>query len=46
MDDLKGRDHFEDIGSEYEPVASSCEHGYEPSGSVKDGEFLDYLGDC
>jgi hypothetical protein len=24
-------------------VAGSCEHGNEPSGSVKCGEFLDYL---
>jgi hypothetical protein len=22
-------------------VAGSCEHGNEPSGSIKDGEFLD-----
>jgi hypothetical protein len=25
------------------PMTSSCEHGNEPSGSVKGGEFLDYL---
>jgi hypothetical protein len=25
------------------PVASSCEHSNEPSGSLKDGKFLDYL---
>jgi hypothetical protein len=24
-------------------VAGSCEHGNEPSGSIKVGEFLDYL---
>jgi hypothetical protein len=24
-------------------VAGSCEHGDEPSGSIKCGEFLDYL---
>jgi hypothetical protein len=24
-------------------VASSCEHGYKPSGSIKCGEFLDWL---
>jgi hypothetical protein len=24
-------------------VASSCEHGDEPSGSIKCGEFLDWL---
>jgi hypothetical protein len=23
------------------PRAGSCEHGNEPSGSIKDGEFLD-----
>jgi hypothetical protein len=28
------------------PVANSCEHGNEPSGSVKGGEFLDFLNDC
>jgi hypothetical protein len=26
-------------------VVSSCEHGNEPSGSVKGGEFLDLLSD-
>jgi hypothetical protein len=30
-------------GSEQGPVASSCEHGNEPSASIKDGEFFDYL---
>jgi len=29
------------IGSEEGPVAGSCEHGNEASGSVKGGEFLD-----
>jgi hypothetical protein len=24
-------------------VVGFCEHGNEPSGSIKDGEFLDYL---
>jgi hypothetical protein len=28
-------------GSRYGPVADSCEHGNVPSGSIKDGEFLD-----
>jgi len=28
-------------GSGQEPVAGSCEHGNEPSGSTKVGEFLD-----
>jgi hypothetical protein len=27
-------------------VADSCEHVNELSGSVKGGEFLDYLSDC
>jgi hypothetical protein len=26
--------------SEQGPVPGSCEHGNEPSGSIKDGEFL------
>jgi hypothetical protein len=26
-------------------VAGSCEHGNEPSGSIKCGEFLDWLSD-
>jgi len=26
-------------------VAGSFEHGNEPSGSIKDGEFLDHLSD-
>jgi hypothetical protein len=25
--------------------AGSCQHGNEPSGSIKGGEFLDYLSD-
>jgi len=28
------------------PVAGSCEHGNEPSGSIKGGEFFDQLSDC
>jgi hypothetical protein len=28
------------------PVAGSCEHGNEPSVSIKGGEFLDWLNDC
>jgi hypothetical protein len=27
------------------PVAGCFEHGNEPSDSIKDGEFLDYLSD-
>jgi hypothetical protein len=26
-------------------VAGSCEHGNEPSGSIKCGKFRDFLGD-
>jgi hypothetical protein len=28
------------------PRAGSCEHGNEPSGPIKDQEFLDSLSDC
>jgi hypothetical protein len=28
------------------PAAGCCEHGYEPSGPIKGGKFLDYMGDC
>jgi hypothetical protein len=27
-------------------VAGCCEHGNEPSGSIKGGELLDQLSDC
>jgi hypothetical protein len=27
-------------------VVSSCEHGNEPSNSMKGGQFLDQLSDC
>jgi hypothetical protein len=27
------------------PVAGSCEHGNERSGSIKDGKFIDHLND-
>jgi hypothetical protein len=27
-------------------LAGFCEHGNEPSGSIKGGEFLDELSDC
>jgi hypothetical protein len=29
----------------YGPVAGFCEHGNDPSGSIKGGEFLDWLSD-
>jgi hypothetical protein len=34
-----------EIVSEWGIVAGSCEHGNKPSGSIKGGEFLDYLSD-
>jgi hypothetical protein len=30
-------------GSIHGPVADCCEHGNEPSGSIKGRKFLDYL---
>jgi hypothetical protein len=33
-------------GSGQKQVASYCEHDNEPSGSIKGGEFLDYLSVC
>jgi hypothetical protein len=36
-----GRCELDASGSEYGPVAGSCEHGNEPSSSLKGGEFLD-----
>jgi hypothetical protein len=32
-------------GSGYGPVAGSCEHGNDISGSLRGGEFLEYLSD-
>jgi hypothetical protein len=32
-------------GSGYGPVACSCEHGNEPSGSINGGEFLEEVSD-
>jgi hypothetical protein len=70
LENLKGRDHSEDLGSDgkitlewfsghrmerckldafcsgWGPGGGSCEHGNEPSGSVKGGELLDCLIDC
>jgi hypothetical protein len=31
--------------SREEPVPTSCEHGIEPSGSIKGGEIVDWMGD-
>jgi hypothetical protein len=36
-----GRCGLDASGSGYGPVAGSCKHGNEPSGSIKGGEFLD-----
>jgi hypothetical protein len=33
-------------GSGLGPVTGCCEHGNEPSGSIKGGEILDQLTDC
>jgi hypothetical protein len=33
-------------GSGSDPVMCSCEHGNEPSDSIKGRVFLDYLNDC
>jgi hypothetical protein len=30
----------------WDPVADSCEGGFEPSSSIKSGEFLEQLSDC
>jgi len=41
-----GRCGLDTSGSGLGPVAGCCEHGNEPSGSVKGGELLDWLRDC
>jgi hypothetical protein len=38
-----GRGGLDSCGSEYGPVAACCEHGNEPSDSIKGRKFLDYL---
>jgi hypothetical protein len=40
-----GRCELDSSGLGYEPVAGSCEYGYEPLGSIKGGEFDDYMTD-
>jgi hypothetical protein len=42
---MVGRCGLDSSGSEQRPLAGSCEHGNEPSGSIKDREFLDLLND-
>jgi hypothetical protein len=34
---------LDSVGSEYAALAGSCEHGNEPSGSVKGGKFIGQL---
>jgi hypothetical protein len=36
------RSGLDSCGSGYRPVAGSCEHGNEPSGSIKGREFLSF----
>jgi hypothetical protein len=45
--DLKemGLEGVDSSGSGFGPVAESCEHGHEPSGSIKCAGFLDQLSD-
>jgi hypothetical protein len=33
-------------GLGWDPLVGSCEHGNEPSGSMKVGGFLSFLNDC
>jgi hypothetical protein len=40
-----GRCGVDSSGSGEGPLADCCEHGNETSGSIKGGEFLDYLSD-
>jgi len=35
------RCELDSYDSEYGPVIGSCEHGNEPSGSIKGGDFFD-----
>jgi hypothetical protein len=45
MDDLRER-WVDSTGLGEGPIVAFCEHGNEPSGSIKGGEFLDWLSDC
>jgi hypothetical protein len=40
------RHGLEPSGSGHGPVAGSCEHGNQLSGSIQGGEFLDWLSNC
>jgi hypothetical protein len=42
---MVGRCGLDSSGSGQGPVVGSCEHGNYPSGSIKGGEFLDYVSD-
>jgi len=41
-----GRCELHSYDSGHRAVADSCEHGNEPSGSIKGDEVLDQLSDC
>jgi hypothetical protein len=41
-----GRCGLDIFGLEEAPVAVSCEHGNQPSVSIKGGIFFDLLSDC
>jgi hypothetical protein len=43
---MVGRCGLDSSGSGQRPVADLCEYCNETSGSIKDGEFLDYPCDC
>jgi hypothetical protein len=43
---MDGGRGVESSGVEQGPVAGSCECSNEPSGTIKDGEFLDQVNDC
>jgi hypothetical protein len=41
-----GRCGRDPSGSRQGPVAGSCEQGYEPSSSIKFGNFFEQLSEC
>jgi hypothetical protein len=43
---MAGQCRLDSFGSEWGPVAEAYEHGIEPSGSIKGGQFVKYLSDC
>jgi len=40
----QGASYLKSLG--FGPLADSYEHGNEPSGAIKGGEFVDWLSDC